>query len=106
MVLDLKLTKYINKRLIIKKNGENAVFHIADENEYYYSLFIKIKEETIELYNSKTKEELQEELADLYEILDTLTILHGFTKKEISLIQENKRNEKGGFEKKIILEVS
>lgn len=47
--------------------------------------------------------EIKEEIADLYEVLDTLIKNKNFSKDEILEIQKLKREKKWGFEKKIIL---
>ncbi|MFZ2279040.1 MAG: hypothetical protein WAW39_14640, partial [Prosthecobacter sp.] len=47
-----------------------------------------------------------EEIADIYEVLDTLMGEMKIDKTAVLSTQQQKRKEKGGFEKRIILESS
>ncbi len=88
---------------IIASKWEECEYHIASEEEYFKSLLEKVLEESIEVSKAENDTELKEEIADLYEVLDTLIKNKNFYKDEILEIQKAKRKKKGGFEKKIIL---
>ena len=79
------------------KNGSTTHLKSLNDTEFDVALRTKMKEEIEEVCASKIKEELIEELADLFEVIDALTVLHGISKDEIRTIQERKRSERGGF---------
>lgn len=85
---------------IIHDRGEISLTHEATLGEYKQSLQAKLVEEMDEYLHS----ELPEELADLLEIIHALTALHGTHREQLQLIQTQKRQERGGFEKRIILD--
>lgn len=80
--------------------------HIADDAEYEEKLFAKLLEETHEVVVEKDDEKLKAELADLLEVVEAIKKLKGFTTEEIEKIRLEKLFERGGFEKRIILEES
>jgi predicted house-cleaning noncanonical NTP pyrophosphatase (MazG superfamily) len=72
------------------------------ETEYIQALREKIVEEAQEVANA-SQEEILSELADLYEVIEALAIAHNFTKESILIEQQKRRQERGGFEKRIRL---
>jgi predicted house-cleaning noncanonical NTP pyrophosphatase (MazG superfamily) len=48
--------------------------------------------------NTKSRDELMAEIADVYEVLDSLMQLHSIEKQDVSAIQLSKKFERGGFE--------
>ncbi len=91
-----KIPKYIQSK------GGTPKFHVADETEYRIKLFEKLIEETKEFKEAGSLEEC----ADVLEVLDVLiTFLH-FDQKELQSVRLKKRDERGGFQKRIILEES
>ncbi len=95
--------KLIRDRIpeIIAANGEKAVTHVLDDAEFFQALENKLLEEVQEMRLGTEKET---EIADIYEVLDALILAYGFSKEKIFEIQKKKREERGGFEKRIFLE--
>lgn len=87
---------------IIKKEGKNPVFHVADAAEYTAKLQEKLREEVDEFRQAES----QEEMADIFEVISAVLAEKGWSIEEIVTLQKKKRAEKGGFDKKIILESS
>lgn len=87
---------------IIQERGDKAITHEATLEEYKQSLHAKLVEEMDEYLKS----EATEELADLLEVIHALTALHGTPREQLQLIQTKKREDRGGFEKKIILDAT
>lgn len=69
-----------------------------DDDEYRTALLEKLEEETVEYVASKEAEEL----ADMLEVLYALAELDGVFPEELELIRHKKKEEKGGFEGRII----
>ena len=87
---------------IIRTNGEQSIFHIANEEEFKIKLFEKLQEEAVEFI----KDEKLSELADLLEVIDAICVLKGFSTDELMEVKNKRKVERGGFEKRIILEQS
>ncbi len=86
----------------IREKGEEVVFHIANEKEYWEKLKEKLLEETEEF----KKAESADELADVLEVVDAIIDYKKFSKKEIEEIKKIKNEKKGGFKNRIILDES
>ena len=87
----------------IEKDGHKPIFQVLTKSELKNELREKLLEEVYEVYNSKTKSNLLEELADVYEVFTELVKQNNFTMREISEKAKVKRNERGGFTKGIFL---
>ncbi len=86
----------------IQSKGDRLKFHIADETEYCIKLFEKLIEEAKEFKEARSLEEC----ADVLEVLDTLVTFLHFDRKKLESVCTQKREERGAFEKRIILEES
>lgn len=97
--------KLIRDKMIdkIEKDGHKPIFQILSKSELKNELREKLLEEVYEVYNSKTKSNLIEELADVYEVFLSLVKKNNFTMKEIFEKAKIKRNERGGFTKGVFL---
>lgn len=96
--------KLIRDRIpeIMQAKGQKAITRVLSDDEYIKALENKLLEEVQEMRIGQ--EEAKTEIADIYEVLDALIKARGFAKEEILDIQAKKREERGGFEKKIFLE--
>ncbi len=86
----------------IKSKGENPVFHIADEKEYWEKLKEKLQEEIKEFLESESIGEM----ADILEVIDAVIDYKKFKREEIEIIKNQKTKERGKFKDKIILDES
>lgn len=84
----------------IRRNGEHPKFHIAKEKEYESKLKEKLKEEVLEFIKANNKEEF----VDILEVIEEVGKFYKFNPKEIKYIKEKKAQERGKFEKRIILD--
>ncbi|MCK5212152.1 nucleoside triphosphate pyrophosphohydrolase [Candidatus Parcubacteria bacterium] len=90
---------------IIKEDKRNPKIRIMDEGEYRQELFNKVVEEAKELMGTNgEKKEMIKEIGDVYEVIDTIIKAYGLSKDEIKEMQDKRRFERGGFEKKLFLE--
>lgn len=100
----MKYNKLIRDNIpeIIKNKGGNPVTHIADDAEYWE----KLKEKLLEEFEEFKADESAEEFADILEVMDTIREYKKFDMGEINKIKIKKAEERGKFEKKIILDES
>lgn len=85
---------------IIAENGEEPIFHMADEEEYRTRLLEKLAEEVAEY---RENQEIAE-LADILEVLHTIRDEHGVPVEQLQTIREQKADRRGRFEEGIVLE--
>ncbi|MFA6376218.1 MAG: nucleoside triphosphate pyrophosphohydrolase [Candidatus Paceibacterota bacterium] len=105
--IETEYPKLVRDRIpeIIKKNEgiEIKIRIMDDNNEYLEYLLKKIVEEATELQNATETEEIIVELADIYEIIDSILEAKGKTREDIDIIETEKRKKNGGFKKRILM---
>lgn len=89
---------------IITEEGLKANARVLNEKEFSDALYEKMIEEATELKLAKTKKEIIEELADLYEVIEELLIINKIDIAEIDKVRVKKNFKKGTFENRIFLE--
>jgi predicted house-cleaning noncanonical NTP pyrophosphatase (MazG superfamily) len=97
-----KFEKLIRDKLLedIKSKGIKATQLIIDQNEYIKYLKEKLVEEASEVLEAKNDAELLEELADVLEIMITLSHACHVPFELIESARLKKKEAKGGFEGK------
>jgi predicted house-cleaning noncanonical NTP pyrophosphatase (MazG superfamily) len=85
---------------IIREKGDKPATHTAADVEYKVKLNEKLKEEVEEYLES----DRNEELADILEIIYAICQLKGLGIKELEEIRKRKADERGRFDRRIILE--
>lgn len=97
--------KLIRDRIpeIIRGDGKESVTHVAEKEEYYQKLQEKLEEEVKEFLSSDEGHKI-EEIADILEVLYTICDAKGVSREQIEEIRAQKARDRGGFEKRIILE--
>lgn len=65
---------------------------------------ILLKEKLVEEVHEFLEAENMEELADIFEVLDAIMRLKNFNEEEVLEIQKKKRELRGGFEKRLLME--
>lgn len=102
MTEEILYNKLIRDKIpeIIENSGKEYEIHRAEEQEYIEKLLLKAEEELSEFREDPSIAEM----ADLFEVLDTVIDYYDFDKKEIKDYQEQKRKERGGFKKQLILD--
>ncbi|MBL8030310.1 MAG: nucleoside triphosphate pyrophosphohydrolase [Candidatus Doudnabacteria bacterium] len=87
-----------------KRAGKIAQTRIAkSDTEYLKYLLKKVTEEATEVKHSLKHNNLLEEIADVYEVIEAILKLKGWSLKDVKKIQNSKREKNGGFNKRIIL---
>ena len=84
----------------IKQAGSNPILHTADENEYGVKLNEKLREEVDEFL----KDGDVRELADILEVVYTISETRGVSKEKLERTRKEKLEKVGGFKNKIILD--
>ncbi|MDB5179299.1 MAG: phosphoribosyl-ATP pyrophosphohydrolase [Patescibacteria group bacterium] len=85
------------------KGKEAAIRPLTDDAEFLQYLLKKVAEEADELARAMTDSNIQEEITDVYEIIEAIIRLRGFSSDEIKSIQEAKRAKRGGFEQRLLM---
>ncbi len=100
----MKYDKLVRDRIpdIIQRNGDVPVTHVADDAEYWTKLKEKLQEEVDELL----KDESIGEVADILEVIEAICTYKRFDADAVRTAKAKKTDERGRFEKRIILEES
>ena len=85
---------------IIENSGKCAVIRTLSRDEYLEMLDRKLTEELNEYLSDKS----MEEIADLLEVIHAVVKARGSSMEEVEKIRLQKKEKRGGFEKKIFLE--
>jgi predicted house-cleaning noncanonical NTP pyrophosphatase (MazG superfamily) len=96
----------IPRRIDTNGNAEIAIVRVLDDEEYGLELRYKLLEESHEAIEADQKGDAQgvlEECADIYEVIDALLRRHNLTRAQLLIAQDQKREERGGFENRIFL---
>ncbi len=100
--MKMKYNKLVRDRIpeLIEESGRKQVSRTLNEVEYEQALMDKIVEEIEEYRVSKN----EEEIADIYEVLDCLVKLKDYEPMHIDYLRLIKREARGSFHKRILLE--
>lgn len=83
---------------IMESQGSKVHWRVLDDdNAFIEQLRKKLIEEAYEVASAKNRNELVEELADLFEVIDTLITISQLDKNQIYDAQKTKREERGSF---------
>lgn len=84
---------------IIDSSGKSADYYVLQDEDYLRELRAKLQEELME-YNENHE---LEELVDVLEIIYAIATLEGVTIEQLERMRAKKREERGGFERRIYL---
>jgi predicted house-cleaning noncanonical NTP pyrophosphatase (MazG superfamily) len=103
----MKHGKLVRDRIpeIITANGDVANVRVLDAAEVLPALIAKLHEEADELGSAEPGERL-DELADVYEVVAALTTALGFTESQVAEAATIKRTARGGFTRRLWLEMN
>ena len=96
--------KLVRNRIpeIIAADDRQCDTGILNNDAYRQALLAKVVEEAQEVASAGA-DDISKEIADLYEVLDALLTAFELNKEAILFIQKKRREERGGFEKRIKL---
>lgn len=88
---------------IIKINGEKSKVTKLNEKQFDKALKEKMLEESLEVKNAKTREEILCELADVMEVMKSIAKNNKITFNDIEKTRKEKLAKRGGFQKRLFL---
>jgi|SRR5579872_2088609 predicted house-cleaning noncanonical NTP pyrophosphatase (MazG superfamily) len=80
-----------------QNHGSRIHWRVLDDHEFDKEIRAKLLEEAREAAEAKNRKELIAELADLYEVIDSLASVNNISRDDIIDAQTKKREERGGF---------
>lgn len=89
---------------IIENNGQEPIYRVLNDDEYWEYLLKKDNEELEEVRIASSLEERKKELADKLELIRAMSEFNGFTLQDIIEEADRKREKRGGFQKRLLLE--
>ncbi|MDD5145850.1 MAG: nucleoside triphosphate pyrophosphohydrolase [Candidatus Pacebacteria bacterium] len=90
---------------IIERDGKRAKTRVLNDEDYKLELLRKLMEEAQETLKTEgDKKELTKEVGDIIEIIGYLIKIFELDPKEIEKIKLERRESRGGFDKKLFLE--
>lgn len=97
-----KVNKLVRDKIpgIIIENGEMPSVRILDDDEFLAALNDKLLEEVAEYQESKKLEEL----ADILQVICTISEIVGGGQKELEYLRDEKMVERGAFRTQMFLE--
>ncbi|MDQ0351338.1 putative house-cleaning noncanonical NTP pyrophosphatase (MazG superfamily) [Alkalibacillus filiformis] len=88
---------------IIAATGKSYTTDILSEEKYIKELKAKLSEELNEYLQTNEDNEALEELADVLELIHSLTKVHGSSIEQLEKIREEKAQQRGGFNERVYL---
>lgn len=86
---------------IMESLGVTVHYHHMDEEEFSKALLLKLEEETLEVLEASSRQDLLEELADVVEVLNAILEANNITQQELEWVRNQKAKIKGSFDKRI-----
>jgi predicted house-cleaning noncanonical NTP pyrophosphatase (MazG superfamily) len=88
---------------IIKNAGKTSNTRVLNKTEYVIELKKKLIEESKEVANATSRDELTNELADVKELYEAIVRAHDIDKKDIESRRIEKNEKNGAFDERIYL---
>jgi len=88
---------------IMESRGSKLYSYTLSDQDFHKQLKLKLIEEALEVQKSTNEHDLLEELADVLEIVHTLSQLHNISAQQLEAAQIKKRTEKGGYNNRLFL---
>jgi len=97
-----EINKLVRDRVpgMIVENGEMPEFRLLNDEEFLNALDKKLIEEVTEYLESKNLEEL----ADILQVICTISEIIGGGQRELEYIRDEKASERGRFDMRMFLE--
>ena len=84
---------------IINASGRTCAIEVLSMDDYLHYLDLKLDEELAEYHQSLSIEEL----ADLQEVINAVTIARGYSLDDLEKVRADKAQKRGGFTNRFLL---
>jgi predicted house-cleaning noncanonical NTP pyrophosphatase (MazG superfamily) len=91
---------------IMEAHGSRIHWQTLDDEAFLKQLRLKLLEEAEEVASAKNRHEMVSELADLFEVIDTLIEANNLARNEIIETQLAKQKKRGGFLERKFVEIA
>lgn len=88
----------------IEDTWDTATYHTVSDEEFGIKIKEKLIEEATEVHQATTREEIKNELSDVFKIGKEIMKLYAITEEELAEVMRKKDEKVGGFDQRIILE--
>jgi len=88
---------------IMENRGSKLYSYTLNDQDFHKQLKLKLIEEALEVQKTTNDQDLLEELADVLELIHTISELHNISAEQLEAAQVKKREEKGGYNKRLFL---
>ena len=92
--------------LMERNHGSKINWRYLNDQEFDEQIRIKLIEETEEVITAISRDDLIAEIADVYEVINSLVTLHNITQEEVIAAQKKKHEDRGGFEGRRFVETA
>lgn len=101
-----KIDKLIRDKLpeIMRKYDAKVFERVMEKDEYITKLKDKLFEEVQEVNEASSKKDICEELGDLLEVIKSVARINDIEFEDVLQAAEDKKVQKGGFEKRIYVD--
>jgi len=102
-----QISKLVRDKIpnFIDKEKVNFQVKKLDINAYKQALKEKLLEESQEVFSSENNQQLMEEIADVYEVIEAIESAYQLDKNTIQKIKAKKADHKGKFVQKLLLTI-
>lgn len=95
--------KLIRDKIALTPAPNNRTVLVVSEDTQRALILDKLMEEASEVWQSKSQQEMTQELADVYEVLERLQRLHKISREDVAAAGRRKFESNGGFEQGYVL---
>ncbi len=88
---------------LMDADGVRYRVDVLDDAAFRAALLEKLLEEAVEVRAAEGRSELVKELADVLEVVEALLEVAGVGRDEVRGVQEARRTERGGFQRRLVL---
>jgi len=81
-----------------------AKYHYLSKDELKSHLLKKLEEEAFEVVLAESREELVSELADVFEVIESICRVNNICREEIEVARANKLEKRGSFDDGLFIE--
>ena len=93
-----------NIKTMLESNGCNVYAKELSDEDYIQALHDKLYEEVEELCEAESKEDVVKEIADIFQVLETICAMADISPEEILETQQKKIEKNGGFQEGIFID--